>query len=185
MKAKFAFPIVIAGSLALAACGTDGAEEAAPEEKAEAAETTTAVNGDAGVDATTVSDSESPVKSQASDGTGQADMRKKMQALDYTEFELEVEYDNDEEYEAQLELKSDNSVVAGYEDDMNGIKKQGIEAFNDLYPLVEQLELTPSSNQEEEIRKVLSTFSLPDDFSDFSLELRFSDGTKHEFKVEQ
>ncbi|EMR06217.1 hypothetical protein C772_01862 [Bhargavaea cecembensis DSE10] len=185
MKAKFAFPIVIAGSLALAACGSDGAEEAVPEEEAEAAETTAAENDDTGEGSATGTDSESPVKSQASDGSGQADMRKKMQALDYTEFELEVEYDNDEEYEAQLELKPDNSVVAGYEDDMNGIKKQGIQAFNDLYPLVEQLEITPSSNQEEEIQNILSTFSLPDDFTDFSLELRFSDGTKHEFEVEK
>ncbi|WP_424237075.1 YusW family protein [Bhargavaea ginsengi] len=185
MKAKFAFPIVIAGSLALAACGSEGPEEAVTEEEAAAAETVTAENGDAGEGAAAGTDSESPVKSQASDGSGQADMRKKMQAMDYTEFELEVEYDNDEEYEAQLELKSDDSVVAGYEDDMNSIKKQGIEAFNDLYPLVEQLELKPSSNQEEEIQKVLSTFSLPDDFTDFSLELRFIDGTKHEFEVEK
>ncbi|MFC7363600.1 MULTISPECIES: YusW family protein [Bhargavaea] len=161
MKVKFACPVVIAGALALAACGSDGAEEAVQEEEAEAAET------------------------QASDGSGQANIRKQMQALDYTEFELEVEYDNDEEYEAELELKPDDSVVAGYEDDMNGIKKQGIEAFNDLYPLVEQLELTPSSNQEEEVQKVLSTFSLPDNFTDFSLELRFSDGTKRDFEVEQ
>lgn len=146
MKMKFAFPIVVAGALALTACGTDGAGEAAPEEEAEAAETAAGENGGAGEG----TDSESTVKSQAADGTGQADMRKKMQALDYTEFELEVEYGNDEEYEAQLELKSDGSVAADYEDDMNSIKKQGIEAFNDLYPLVEQLELTPSSNQEEE-----------------------------------
>jgi predicted small lipoprotein YifL len=185
MKVKFAFPIVIAGSLALAACGSDGAEEAAPEEEVEAAETTAEENNDSTDKASSDTDNEAPVKSQASDGTGQADMRKKMQSLDYTEFELEVEYENDEEYEAQLELKSDNSVVAGYEDDMNGIKKQGIQAFNDLYPLVRDLELTSSSNQEEEIQKVLSTFSLPDDYTDFSLELRFSDGTKHEFEVEQ
>lgn len=185
MKRRYAFPVIIAGSLALAACGSDTAEEVLPEEEAEAAETTSAENSDSGKKATADTDSETPVKSQASDGTGQNEMRKKMQSLDYTEFELEVEYNNDEEYEAQLELKSDGSVVASYEDDMNGVKKEGIQAFNDLYPLVEQLELTPSSNQEEEIRKVLSTFSLPDDYTDFSLELRFSDGTKHEFEVEQ
>jgi hypothetical protein len=183
MKAKFAFPIVIAGSLALAACGSDVTEEATPEEEVEAAETMAEENDDPGEGATT--DGESPIKSQASDGTGQADMRKKMQELDYTEFELEVEYDNGEEYEAQLELKPDGSVVADYEDDMNGIRKQGIQAFNDIYPLVKELELTPSSSQEEEIRKLLSTFSLPDNYTDFSLELRFSDGTKHEFEVEQ
>ncbi|KZE36865.1 hypothetical protein AV656_13870 [Bhargavaea cecembensis] len=185
MKAKFAFPIVITGSLALAACGSDGAEEAAPAEEVEAAETTAEENNDSADKASSKTDNEAPVKSQASDGTGQAEMRKKMEELEYAEFELKVEYDNDEEYEARLELKSDNSVMAGYKDDMNGTNKQGIHAFNDLYPLVEQLEITPSSNQEEEVRKVLSMFSLPDDFTDFSLKLRASDGTKHEFEVEQ
>ncbi|MCW1928655.1 YusW family protein [Bhargavaea beijingensis] len=185
MKRNYAFPVIIAGSLALAACGSDTAEEILPEKEVEAAETKSTETGNSGEKATAGTGGETSVKSRASDGTGQNEMRKKMESLDYTEFELEVEYTNDEEYEAQLELKSDGSVVAGYEDDMNGVKKEGIKAFNDLYPLVGQLELTPSSNQEEEIRKVLSAFSLPDDYTDFSLELRFSDGTKHEFEVEQ
>jgi len=181
---KPAWPLIAAGTMMLAACGTDNADEAVPEAEAET-ETETTESTETGNTTGTDSDSGTPVKSQAADGTGQNEMRKKMQELDYTEFELEVEYNNDEEYEAQLEHKSDDSVVASYEDDMNGVRKEGIEAFNDLYPLVEQLKLTPSSNQEEEIKKVLSTFSLPDDYTDFSLELRFSDGTKHEFEVKQ
>lgn len=112
----------------------------------------------------------------------QQEMQEKMDELDYTEFELEVEYHGGQEYEAELEKKKDNSVKAEIEDSLNNIKKKGTDAFNELFPLVKQLTITQETTKDDAIQQILTTFNLPTDYEEFELELRFKDGTKLEFK---
>ncbi len=106
----------------------------------------------------------------------------KMDRLDYVEFELEVEYANDKEYEAELEKKSDGRVEAEIEDELKGIHLEGSEAFDELYPLVEQLTITQETTKEEAIEEILDVFQLDANYEEFEVELTFKDGTKIEFK---
>ncbi|MET3575484.1 YusW family protein [Bhargavaea ullalensis] len=187
MKGKMVFPLMVAGSLMLAACGDDGTDKE-PEVEADATQTD---DGTAATDETPTEDAavggsedpDEPVSSDAADVTGQEEMQQKMDEINYTEFELEVEYADGKEYEAEIEKKSDNTVKAEIEDSLNGVKKKGLDAFNDLFPLVEQMDITTGTDKAEAIRQVLSTFSLPDDYTKFELELRFKDDGK-EYEIE-
>lgn len=114
--------------------------------------------------------------------SGSDDEVAKMEKLDYVEFELEVEYAGDKEYEAELELKSDQRVKAEIEDELKGVEVKGPKAFEQLYPLVEQLTITPDTPKEEAIQEVLQVFELDAGYEEFEVEITFKDGTKIEFK---
>ncbi|SIT75714.1 YusW family protein [Edaphobacillus lindanitolerans] len=178
MKRQIAFPMIVAGSLVLAACGSGEAdkETEAGAGAAQADEGNAAGKGEqpAG-DAAGGGGSGEAVSAEAADITGQEEMQQKMDEITYSEFELEVEYAEGQEYEAEIERKSDNTVKAKIEDSLDGMEKKGLEAFNELYPLVEQMSITSGTPKEEAIREVLSVFSLPDDYTKFDLELRFKD----------
>ena len=110
------------------------------------------------------------------------DIQNKMEEIDYIDFELDVQYQNNQEYEVELEQKSDQSTKAKIEDELNNIKKVGEDAFNDLYPLVKQLTITQQTSKEEAIKEILTVFDLPEDYVKFDLEIKFKDGTKVEFE---
>src|SRR5690606_42112483 len=105
-----------------------------------------------------------------------------MDEIDNVEFELEVEYGGDKEYEAELETNSAGTVEAKIEDELNHVEKNGSEAFDELYPLVQKLTITQQTNKDEAIGEVLKTFNLPADYTKFDLEITFKDGTKIEFE---
>lgn len=113
--------------------------------------------------------------------TDSDDMKAKMDDLDYTDFELEVEYDPDQEYEAEIEQKNGN-VKADLEDEINGEDLSGQEAFDKIYPLVEQLTIDKDTEKEKAIAEILDVFNLEDDYKKFELEITFSDGVKMEFE---
>ena len=93
-----------------------------------------------------------------------------------------MDYANNEEYEAELEKNSNNSIEAEIADTLNQVKKKGSDAFNELYPLVKQLTITQETSKEEAIQEVMKVFNLPEDYKEFELEIRFKDGTKIEFE---
>ena len=171
MKKLFIFIALLALSLVVVACGTTKKDaNKAPKEPA-VEDTTTEKDEDKGTNL-----------NQEESAGNQADMQSKMDELDYTEFNLGVDYTNDVEYEVELEKNSDNSIEAEIDDSINNIKKKGSEAFNELYPLVEQLTIVQETSEEEAIREVLKTFKLEDNYSEFDLEITFKDGTKIEFE---
>ena len=112
--------------------------------------------------------------------SNQEGMLAKMDELEYAEFELEVEYAGDTEYEVEIEQKNVGGVSAKIEDSLNHVVKNGTEAFDELHPLVQQLTITQETNKDEAISDVLSTFNLPTDYTKFDLELTFNDGTNVE-----
>ncbi|MFS0690634.1 YusW family protein [Sporosarcina sp. 179-K 8C2 HS] len=159
MKKIGALSFAGALSLMLIGCGADGQKEK-PTAKEE----------------TPVDVKEETIKEETP-----ADMLQNMDELDYVEFELEVEYAGDHEYEAELETKSVGTVIAKIEDELNHVRKDGTEAFDELYPLVQKLTITQQTNKDEAIAEVLKTFNLPTDYTKFDLEITFNDGTKIEF----
>ena len=105
-----------------------------------------------------------------------------MDEIDYADFGLSVDYANHDEYEAELEKNSNNSVEAKIDDSINQVKMKGADAFNELYPLVKQLTITQKTSKEDAIQEVIKVFNLPDDYRELELEVRFKDGTKIEFE---
>ena len=108
------------------------------------------------------------------------DQVQKMESLEYVDFELDVKYNNDQDYEADLELEN-NRVEAKLEDDLNGIEIEGDGAFDELFPLIEQLTIDQNTSKEDVISQVLEVFDLPTDYNEFELEITFKDGTKKEY----
>lgn len=104
----------------------------------------------------------------------------KMESLEYIHFELDVKYNNDQDYEADLELEN-NRVEAKVEDDLNGVEIGGDGAFDLIYPLVEQLTIDQNTSKEDVISQVLDVFDLPTDYEEFDLEIKFKDGTEIEY----
>lgn len=116
------------------------------------------------------------------DTVSQEEMQQKMDEIEYAEFSLSVDYANHQEYEAELEKNSNNSVEAEIDDSLNQVKKKGTDAFNELYPLVEQLTITQQTSKADAIQEVMDVFKLTPDYKEFELEIRFKDGKKVEFE---
>ncbi|WP_191992037.1 YusW family protein [Bacillus aerolatus] len=132
-----------------------------------------------------VNSSESNVNdsNQNIDASSQENMRKKINELNYTDFELKVEYNEQKEYEVELEQhKHDQSVTAEIEDSLNGVNKRGVDAFNDIYPKVKQLTINQQTSKNDAIKEVLNVFGLSPDYAEFELDLTFKDGTKIELE---
>lgn len=164
-------------SLMLIGCGTDGQKEepAVNGETPAVSENETSAQGETSSPGTTNTE-------QNNDASNQEDMLQRMDELDYAEFELEVEYAGDTEYEVELETKSVGTVKAKIEDSLNHIEKNGTEAFDELHPLVQKLNITQQTNKDEAISEVMKTFNLPTDYTKFDLEITFTDGSKIEFE---
>lgn len=179
MKKISVFILVLAVSLTLAACGNTKNEEQqvieAPVNEGNMQEEVDTKNEPDESTSTNVNGNQT-------NAVNQEDMQKKMDELDYVDFELEVEYANYQEYEAELERESDISIKSKIEDSLNNVRVNGSDAFNELYPLVEQLTITQQTSKENAIQEILSTFNLPTDYQKFEMDIKFKDGTSLEFE---
>lgn len=174
MKRMILFLGMLVLSLVLVACGGN---DDADNQSDNMGEDNTAEESEQEADDSTVEDdTESDNDTADSD-----DMKSKMDELDYVDFELEVDYGQDKEYEAEIEQKNGN-VKADLEDEINGEDLNGQEAFDKVYPLVEQLTIDKDTEKEDAISEVLDVFDLEDNYTKFELEITFSDGVKMEFE---
>lgn len=107
----------------------------------------------------------------------QTGMKSKMEELDYAEFEIEVDYGNDKEYEAKIET-DDGMLESKLEDELNNRKVRGQEAFDEIYPKLKNLSFTKDMPKDEAIRNALEAFDLPDDYVKFEMEVTFHDNTE-------
>ncbi|HZW68014.1 MAG TPA: YusW family protein [Pseudogracilibacillus sp.] len=113
----------------------------------------------------------------------EADMKKMMEELDFREFDLEVEYADDKEFDVEIDYDSDGSIEAEVDDEINGVHiEDDLEAFNHLYPYVNQLDIQKEMDKQEVINQLLDVFSLNDDYVEFKVEFEFHDNT--ELKIE-
>ncbi len=181
-------PITISAlalALVLGACGTTTKEpdpavnEPATGESGQ--ETTNGTTGSTDSSVTNTPDTNAGTTT-GQNTASQDEMQQKMNDIEYAEFSLSVDYANHQEYEAELEKHSNNSVEAEIDDSLNQVKKKGTDAFNELYPLVAQLTITQQTSKADAIQEVMNVFTLPADYKELELEIRFKDGTKVEFE---
>lgn len=121
------------------------------------------------------------VGEESTDTTALDEMTKKMDKLDYSDFELEVKYEDDIEYEAELE-QGNNSINAEIDDELNDVNIKGEEAFNKLFPKIEQLTIEQNTEKDAAIDEVLNVFDLDTNYIKLELEVTFNDGVKLEYE---
>lgn len=126
------------------------------------------------------SDSSTTNDSTVSD-SDQAYMKEQMDKLTYDEFELEVDYGKNQEYE--IEIEQDNGKVeATVDDELSSSNLNGREAFDEIYPKLEKLEITETTTKEQAIQQALDAFGLKDDYVKFDIKVSMPDGQKIEYE---
>ncbi|BDH63349.1 hypothetical protein MTP04_34790 [Lysinibacillus sp. PLM2] len=99
----------------------------------------------------------------------------------FTNFDLDVDYENDISYEADYEINQ-NEVKAEIEDQINNIVQTGEEAKTTLEQYFEQFSFNEHSKDEEVAGQVIAAFRLPEDYVSVELEVRYDSGTVKEYK---
>lgn len=180
MKKVFLLIATLVLSVTLAACGTQNNDDSTNADKADEGTTNTEdQNNDNNTD--DQNDNGEMNDDNTTDAATDDDIKKKMDELDYTDFELEVDYGKNKEFEAEIE-QDGNGVEADLEDELNGVDVNGEEAFNKIYPNVKKLTIDRDTNKDDAIKDVLKAFDLDADYTKLELELTFKDGTKVEFE---
>ncbi len=101
--------------------------------------------------------------------------------FDFIDFELEVEYADNKEYEADYELEN-NQIEAKIEDDLNEVKLKDNEALEKLEPILKDLQVKQDTSKQDAINEVINAFNLPEDYHEFELKITFDDQTEVEFE---
>lgn len=105
----------------------------------------------------------------------------RMNELGFLEFDLEVKYANTEEYDLDFEQQSnDGDYKAELHDTVNNQNKKvkGMEAFLILYNQMKDANIDANTPQETVIQTVLESLHLPENYTEFDLDITFKDGTK-------
>ena len=98
----------------------------------------------------------------------------------FREFDLEVKYDNNKEYEASYE-NDNEGVDASIEDDVKNERIKGNEAVDRLDPIFKKLDIDANTSEEDVISKVISAFGLNDNYKAIDVDITFNDGTEKEY----
>ncbi|KGR74334.1 YusW family protein [Ureibacillus manganicus] len=103
-------------------------------------------------------------------------------AFNFTNFDLDVEYENNQEYDVDYDNEQ-NGMEAEIKDDRQNSQLKGDEAFAVLSPIFESLKFDKNTSDEEVISEVMNAFNLDENYKTFELEVKFTDGTEKEYKV--
>lgn len=99
----------------------------------------------------------------------------------FTHFDLSVDYAGNKSYDVEYENES-TGVEAKIEDDLNNNYVQGNSAADKLIPIFENFTFDAATPNDKIIEEVLNAFNLANDYQEFDLEVRFSDGVEKEVK---
>lgn len=180
MKKIFVFFGLMALALVMVACGTNNDTNGAPDNPVVDDTTnndTSGTNEADGTEGDTGTDSNQAETAGNSEG-----LQKTMDELGYTEFKLEVDYGNHEEYEVEIESNGTELTEVEIDDSVNGTKKKGNEAVDELDSIMKEITIDQQTNKEDAIKEVIERFNLDNNYSKFELEITFDDGTEIEFK---
>ena len=187
MRKIFLFIALLALSLVVVACGTNKNDNNQTQDKQTVEDNnnngaTSGTDGNAGTDGTNGTDTNTAANTNKQTNADNSEGLAKMDELDYLEFNLDIEYGTQDEYDVELERNKDGTIEAEIEDSINGVRKEGTDAFNELYPLVKKLTIDQQTSEEDAINQVLDVFNLNKEYTKLEVEITFKDGTKIEFE---
>jgi hypothetical protein len=153
--------IVLSSSLALAACGDD-------------TQVTEPVGDETVEEQPTAPEDASPEGGVDQDSIGG-------ETFGFTEFELDVDYpDEDDVFDVSYEEDRD-AVEAEYENKRTGQDLSGNDAMRELEPIFGGLDFDVDTPDDEVISQVVEAFEIEEGYSSLEIEVRFPDGTEKEY----
>lgn len=164
---------VLATALLLGACGNN---DTTPKN-----DTTTDVTDDSANNTSSDTGNSTDTNNTAVSDSDHAYMKEQMDKLTYDEFELEVEYENNKEYDIEIE-QDQGKVEATVDDELTNTSLMGKEAFDEIYPKLEKLEITETTTKEQAIQQALDAFGLKNDYVKFDVKVSMPDGKKIEYE---
>lgn len=100
----------------------------------------------------------------------------------FRSFDLDVDTaDKKDAIEASFDLEM-SETEAEYKNKLEDIKLSGDKAYSELQPIFKELALTPDMTSEEVIEKVAQAFGVTD-YTEFDLEINFTDGSVQEYSA--
>ena len=100
--------------------------------------------------------------------------------FNFTHFDLDVEYGNNQEYDVDYENETDG-MEAEIKDDIGNKVLSGDEAFEVLSPIFEKFTFDQNTANDVVISEVLNAFNLDENYQSLELEVKFTDGTIKEY----
>ncbi|WP_164670994.1 YusW family protein [Virgibacillus doumboii] len=113
----------------------------------------------------------------------QTDMGDKMNQLDYTVYDFDVLYDGTE-FEGEI-ANEEGLIEAEFYNPFVDVTARGSDAFKEMFPVLQELELNPDMTDEEAVAESIAAFDLPEDFLKAELQVTFSDGVEKTYEVKQ
>lgn len=98
----------------------------------------------------------------------------------FTHFDLDVDYDGDKSYEVDFE-NNQKGMSAELDDDINNVHATGDDASNKLVKYMESLTFNADSDPQDVLSQVITAFDLDENYREFDLEVRFTNGEVKEY----
>ena len=102
-------------------------------------------------------------------------------SFNFTHFDLDVKYANNQSYEVSYENEA-TGAEAKIEDEVNNTVVQGNDAANQLIPIFEGFTFDATTDDDVVIDQVLQKFNLPDNYLEVEIEVKFADGKEREYR---
>lgn len=119
----------------------------------------------------------------ANPGGGLEDENIGGEVFGFTDFELEVDYaDQDDALKVSYEEERD-LVEAEYENQVTDEEFTGNDAFDKMEPAFAELGLTADMADDEVISKVMEAFSIEPDYESIEIEVTYPDGAEEEYEA--
>lgn len=116
-------------------------------------------------------------KEEVKDAPSNSDMQNE---FGFQSFDLDIDTaDQKDAIDASFDIDV-SETEAEYENKLESKKLTGNEAYAELEPIFKELALTKGMNKDEVIEKVSKAFGV-EDYTEFDLEVEFSDGDDQEF----
>lgn len=165
-------------ALGMAACSNDPSIDNHPKEQVvpPPSEESTTNNG-------VIDKADSGIKS---DDGNVKDMNaeKLMNNFPYKKFDLEIDYGPDMEYDFEYEEKNveQGHYRAELNDSVHDKKLKGVEAFQTLSTLMQDVRIDENTTKEDAIQQILDTFQLDTNYTRFELDYTMKNGKEIEFE---
>ena len=98
----------------------------------------------------------------------------------FTDFDLDVEYADHKSYDVEYE-NDGNNIYAELEDDLNGVKYKGDQAYDKFVDALKQLKFDETTSDEDVRKEVLKAFALAENYQSFELDVKFKNGKEKHY----
>lgn len=109
-------------------------------------------------------------------------MKAKMDALNFSDISVEVNYADNKEYEFEIDQEPNKPIEVEVDNELANVFLKGRAAFDVIYPNLEKLNVQSDTRETEIIENILTAFDLPTDYVKIEVEIRFNDGKKIDFE---